>query len=55
VSSAAFDLKFLSPIRGNFRRNFKSAALEPHDFAVRKEMPLVARHPPRPPHPASRS
>ena len=34
-SSAAFDLKFLSQIRGNFRRNFKSAALVPHDFAVR--------------------
>jgi hypothetical protein len=36
-SSAAFDLKFLSLIRGNFRRNFKSAALRPHGFAVREK------------------
>jgi hypothetical protein len=34
-SSAAYDLKFLLPTRRNIRRNFKSAALAPHDFAVR--------------------
>jgi hypothetical protein len=40
-SSAAFDLKFLWQIRGNFRRNFKSAALGPHVFVVRRSAPLV--------------
>jgi hypothetical protein len=34
-SSAAFDLKFLEWTRGDLGRNFKSAALVPHAFAVR--------------------
>jgi hypothetical protein len=52
-SSAAFDLKFLSQIRGNFRRNFKSAALGPYSFAVRHG-DRSSSEPQRPSHPASR-
>src|SRR5271169_3694522 len=35
ISSAAFDLKFLLRTRSKVCRNFKSAALAPHGFAVR--------------------
>ena len=52
-SSAAFDLKFLFGTRGNLCRNFKSAALVPHDFAVR-DRPRSSHAPARPSHPASR-
>src|SRR5271169_4437907 len=43
ISSAAFDLKFLLRTRSKLCRNFKSAALAPHDFAVRFQAPFVFR------------
>jgi hypothetical protein len=49
-----FDLKLLLWTRGNLSRNFKSAALVPHDFAVRSPV-HSSSHRKRPPHPASTS
>jgi hypothetical protein len=43
ISSAAFDLKFLVWTRGELCRNFKSAALAPHAFAVRLKRRSAAR------------
>src|SRR5271167_2368565 len=51
ISSAVFDLKFLLRTRSKLCRNFKSAALAPHDFAVRELRPRQKRSL-RPPHPA---
>jgi hypothetical protein len=45
-------LKFLLRTRGNLDRNFKSAALAPHDFAVRKTRRFVLRRYLHPSHPA---
>src|SRR5215471_14083462 len=42
ASSAAFDLKFLLGTCGKLCRNFKSAALVPHDFAVRLDIARLA-------------
>src|SRR6478672_11851616 len=50
-SSVAFDLTFLVRTRGKLCRNFKSATLAPHDFAVRLKR-YSSKALQRPPHPA---